>query len=291
VIQSMTGYSEKRAEDRRLGVRVGIKSLNHRFFDWSYKGAPLGLLENRLREVCQKRIQRGKIEVWLDLDFSDASFWDLSINEPLLRKILSALDRAGRSHPEVHFSVENLLRLPQVAELRRRDFSPRASAFIARAFREALEGLIRERIREGRAIVAQLRGHVRTIEAALGRLVRLRRGQPKRLQARLKVKLKDMNNGGPLSEGRLTEEAAYQAQRYDITEEISRLRSHLDGVRALLSPARREPVGKMLDFLAQELYREANTINSKSQDLAITRESLLIKAEVESIRQQVQNLE
>jgi uncharacterized protein (TIGR00255 family) len=291
VIQSMTGYAERSFESKRLRVKVSLKSLNHRFFDWSYKGLPLGRVESRLRGLGRQKIQRGKVELWLELDFSDASLWDLAINEPLLRKILTVLTRAGRRNPDVRFSVENILRIPQVVELRRKNFSRDDEAFILRAFERTLEDLIHERVREGRGIALQLRGHVRNIRAALNRLAGLLRRQPSRFQAKLKTKIRELNNGSSPSEGRLVEEAAFQAQRYDITEEISRLRSHINNVQGLLAPSRKEPAGKMLDFLAQELYREANTINSKSQDLDITRESLLIKAEVESIRQQVQNLE
>jgi len=291
VIQSMTGFAERSFESKRLRVKVGLKSLNHRFTDWSYKGLPLGRLESRMRSLSQQKVQRGKVEAWLELDFSDASLWDLAVNEPLLEKILAALARAGRRTPDVRFSVENVLRIPQVVELRRRDFSREDQAFLLRAFSRTLEDLVRERAREGRAIVRQLSGHVRNISAALNRLTRLLRRQPRRFQARLRTKVTELNDGSSPSEGRLAEEAAFQAQRYDITEEISRLKSHIQSVQALLVPSRREPAGKMLDFLAQELAREANTINSKSQDLAITRESLLIKAEVESIRQQAQNLE
>ncbi len=291
MIQSMTGYAERSFESKRLRVRISLKSLNHRFFDWSYKGLPLGRLESRLRNACQQKVQRGKVEVLLELDFSDASFWDLTVNEPLLQKILAALTKAARRNRDVHFSVDNILRIPQVVELRRKDLSKADAAFLSRAFTRTLEDLVRERSREGRSIVAQLRTHVRRIDVALVRLVKLLRRQTGLFQSRLKVKLKDLDEAASLSEGRLVEEAAFQAQRYDITEEISRLRSHMDSVRTILEPSRKEPVGKILDFLAQELYREANTINSKSQDLAISRESLLVKAEVESIRQQVQNLE
>lgn len=291
MIQSMTGYAERSFESPTLQAKVSLKSLNHRFFDWSYKGLPLGHLESRLRGLCQQKIRRGKVEVSIEMNFSDAGSWDLSINEALLQKILSALTRASRRNKDVRFSVEDILRIPQVVELRRKDFSRADSTFLLHAFETALDDLVRERVREGRDIVRQLRVHVRTMKKALDRLTKLLRRQPAFFEAKLKRKYKDLNNVAPQSEGRLAEEAAYQAQRYDITEEIARLRSHIDNVQDLLNPDRDEPVGKMLDFLAQEFYREANTINSKSQDLAITRDSLLIKAEVESIRQQVQNLE
>jgi uncharacterized protein (TIGR00255 family) len=103
--------------------------------------------------------------------------------------------------------------------------------------------------------------------------------------------MEELDNKISLSEDRIAEEAAYIAQRYDLTEEVKRLKCHLDLVRELLSPESEEPIGKKLDFIAQEIFREANTLNSKSQDIDIIRESLTIKAEVESIRQQVQNLE
>jgi uncharacterized protein (TIGR00255 family) len=291
MIQSMTGYAERSFESPTLEVKISLKSLNHRFFDWSYKGLPLGHLESRLRGLCQQKIRRGKVEVSIEMNFSDAGSWDLSINEALLQKILSALTRACRRNKDVRFSVEDILRIPQVVELRRKDLSRAHAAFILKAFETALDDLVRERVREGRDIVRQLKIHIRAMRSALDRLTRLLRRQPAFFQEKLKQKFKDLNSGAAQSEGRLVEEAAYQAQRYDITEEIARLRSHIDNVQDLLNPDRDEPVGKMLDFLAQEFYREANTINSKSQDLAITRDSLLIKAEVESIRQQVQNLE
>jgi uncharacterized protein (TIGR00255 family) len=97
--------------------------------------------------------------------------------------------------------------------------------------------------------------------------------------------------GSPPSEERLVEEAAYYAQKYDLAEEIARLKSHLNYIQQLLSSQRGEPVGRKLDFIAQEIYRETNTIGSKSQDTEITQETLAIKGELESIRQQVQNIE
>ena len=218
MIQSMTGYAERSFESPTLQAKVSLKSLNHRFFDWSYKGLPLGHLESRLRGLCQQKIRRGKVEVSIEMNFSDAGSWDLSINEALLQKILSALTRAGRRNKDVQFSVENILRIPQVVELRRKDLSRADTSFILRAFETALDDLVRERVREGRDIVRQLRVHVRTMKSGLDRLTKLLRRQPAFFQEKLKQKYKELNNGTAQSEGRLVEEAAYQAQRYDITE-------------------------------------------------------------------------
>jgi uncharacterized protein (TIGR00255 family) len=138
---------------------------------------------------------------------------------------------------------------------------------------------------------AQIRVHVRTVSRAVGRVEKLMKRQPRLVKQRLSQKVKEMNGAAPQNRERLTEEVAYLTQRYDVAEEIQRLKSHLDTALKLVGAPKGEPAGKMLDFLAQELTREANTLNSKSQDIGITKEGLLIKGEIESIRQQVQNLE
>ncbi len=95
MIQSMTGFAEKSFSTRTLRVKICLKSLNHRFFDWSYKGTPIGELETRLREICQERIHRGRIEAMIDMTFPDPASWDVVINEGLLKKILAAFDRVA----------------------------------------------------------------------------------------------------------------------------------------------------------------------------------------------------
>ncbi len=291
-IQSMTGFAERSFSGPTLRVKVGLKSLNHRFFDWSYKGAPLGEMENRLRLLCQARISRGRIEAVMDVDSTDPSSWEVRINEALLEKILGSLKRASsRVGREMNFSVENIFRVPQLTELRRKAFSPAEKAFLESCFERTLEPLIRARAAEGRKTAAQIQVHLRNVRAAVARVGKLAVRQPKAVEKRLLKKMKDLNGGSPASQNRLDEEVAYLTQRYDVAEEIQRLRSHLDAARELLSRPGAEPAGKMLDFIAQELTREANTLNSKSQDIEMTRQGLLIKNEVESVRQQVQNLE
>ena len=189
------------------------------------------------------------------------------------------------------FSVENVFRIPQLTELRRKAFSPEERAFLESCFERTLEPLVRARAVEGRKTAAQILVHLRNVRAAVGRVQKLAARQPKAVQKRLRMKMKDVNGGTPASQNRLDEEVAYLTQRYDVAEEIQRLLSHISAARDLLARPGAEPAGKMLDFLAQEMTREANTLNSKSQDIDMTRQGLLIKNEIESIRQQVQNLE
>jgi uncharacterized protein (TIGR00255 family) len=292
MIESMTGFAERNFESRTLRAKVSIKSLNHRFFDWSYKGAPLGEIENRLRALCQEKLRRGRIEVSLDLGFPDPSSWDVTINEGLLEKILNSLDRISkRVKKDIHFSTDNIFRIPQLVELRRKDFCPADITFLEKSFSRTLDDVIRARRVEGEKTAAQIKAHLLKVKLAVDRVEKLVKRQPQIIQQKLRQKLLELNGQGPASKERLAEEVAYLTQRYDVAEEIQRLKSHIDAALKLVTSSKGEPAGKMLDFIAQEFSREANTLNSKSQDIGITKEGLLIKGEVECIRQQVQNLE
>jgi uncharacterized protein (TIGR00255 family) len=194
----------------------------------------------------------------------------------------------GRS---VSFSVDRVFNLPQVMELKRKNFSAEEVAFIESSFEKTLDDVLRMRKREGREIAREIRVSLNRIKLAVNRIENTAGKQPSLIRKRLKERMKELSHEGSLSEGKLAEETAYLAQKYDLTEELARLKSHLDYALQLLSPKKTEPVGKKLDFIAQELYREANTINAKSQDIRITQGILAVKGEVESIRQQIQNVE
>lgn len=291
VVQSMTGFAEKRFYSKGLSAVVRVKSLNHRFLDWSYRGVEIGDLENRLRAMAQRKLQRGRIEVSFELNFLDSSNWSLHINEALLRKIFSSLERiSSRTKRSINFSVESIFSLPHVVELRRKSFSGEQKAFLERSFERTLDEVLRMRKREGREIGKEIEKHLKKIRQMVDRVDRLHREQPFLIRERMKQRLKELSKE-PVREEKLAEEAAFFAQRYDLHEEVARLKSHLDYVFELLSSRSEESIGKKLDFVLQELNREANTINSKSQEIRITKESLAIKGEVESIRQQVQNIE
>jgi uncharacterized protein (TIGR00255 family) len=291
VVQSMTGFAEKRFYSKGLSAVIRVKSLNHRFLDWSYRGVDIGDLENRLRAMAQRKLRRGRIEVSLELDFLDSASWSLHINEALLRKIFSSLERiSSRAKRNINFSVESIFSLPHVVELRRKDFSPQQKAFLERSFERTLDEVLKMRKREGREIGKEVEKHLNRIKQMADRVDRLHKKQPFLIKERMRQRLKELNKD-PVREEKLAEEAAFFAQRYDLHEEIARLKSHLEYAFELLSAKGEESVGKKLDFVLQELYREANTINSKSQEIRITKESLGIKGEVESIRQQVQNIE
>ncbi len=292
MIQGMTGFAEKSFASPSLRLKISIKTLNHRFFDWSYKGAPLGEAENRLRALCQKRVRRGRIEVYIDVTPIGPDNWDFALNEGLLEKVLGSLGRVTRrTGLKLEISLDSLFRVPQLVEVGRKALGPAETAFLERSFDRTLDDVVTLRRREGRETARQLRAHLVAVRRFTARAEARFKRQPALLKARLKKRLADLNAGAAVHEGKLAEEASFLAQRYDLAEEIGRLKTHLASFEELLSPQVVDPVGRQLDFLAQELNREANTLASKSQDISITRESLAIKNELESIRQHVQNIE
>lgn len=292
MIYSMTGFTEKIFHSKAISVKINIRSLNHRFFDWNFRGSQSRELENEFRKICQDRISRGRIEVHVELDLLDSSKLDLFINEDVLAKILSSFQNvSSRTLKNVSLNIENLFSLPHVVQLRRKKFSKEDIIFLKDCFTNTLDGLIREREREGRLLKKEIMGHIKNLQRVLGKVKILAKNQPVLIQKKLKERLRELGHEIPLPEEKMTSEVAYYAQRYDLSEEIARLNCHIDHFHELLSPKREDAVGKSMDFLAQELFREANTINSKAQDMKIVKYGLVIKGEVESIRQQVQNLE
>ena len=291
-MRSMTGFGEKRFSRPGLRAKIGIKSLNHRFFDWNYKGTPLGETENRLRALAQRKLLRGRIEASVDLDFLDPSSWEIAINEALLEKVLATMEKASRriGNP-IHLAIDNIFRIPQVVEIRRRELTAEVKSFLEKAFDETLDEVLKERRREGRETARQIRRHLLLIRSSLRRIASLARTQPRLIREKLTQRMKELNGDGLIGGEKVEGEVAFLAQKADIAEEIVRLRSHIDAFDQWVREGQEEPAGRMLDFLSQEIAREANTINSKSQNIALTKESLVIKGEVESIRQHIQNIE
>jgi uncharacterized protein (TIGR00255 family) len=292
MIRSMTGFAEKTFTGDTFHVKISVKSLNHRFFDWNIRGAQIGELEDRLRRLAQQTLLRGRLDVFVDLTLLDQSCWTFRINEGLLDEVVSSVEKSIRRRGgELSFSLKDLFQIPHVAELKRKSFSRKEEKKIEDGFRDVLEMLIKNREKEGRAIAGELRAHMRTIQSAVNRISRQAKKQPHQIKTRLLERMKELKADTGVAEEKLLQEAAYLAQRYDLNEEIERLKSHLSQVEEMLSQPQEGGLGKKLDFIAQEIFREANTINSKAQDIQIIKECLLLKNELESVRQQVQNLE
>lgn len=288
----MTGFAEKRFHSRMFSGKINIRTLNHRFFDWNYRGFPVRELESKLRAICQKKISRGRVDVFVDIYFLDRDKLDVRFNEELLIKVLSTLEKISRKmDKKMDISLGNLLSIPQFVEFQQRDLTPEEIAFLEKNFEQSLDEVLKEKVREGKEIGKNIRSHLQNTRRYVAHLEKRAKKQPLLIQKKLKERLKGLGQETSLPQDKLAEEVAFLAQRADLTEEIARLKGHILYFFDLLSPKLKEAVGKKMDFLAQELHREANTLNAKAADLEIVREGVSLKSEIESIRQQVQNLE
>jgi uncharacterized protein (TIGR00255 family) len=292
VISSMTGYAENRVEHEHFSARIAIKTLNHRYFDWNFHGDRFGDIEDRLRKICKKSIYRGRVDVFLEIDFIDSSLLDIHFDKDLLKKITDSLQEMDADlQGKIQLRVEDLFEIPHLVEWKRRDFSKKEAKFLEAAFESTLELLLIERRKEGKRLLKGIEKHAGKINRAVTRIEELAAEQPSVIRKKLLEKIEKLGQDTEISDEKIAEETAFYAQRYDLDEEIQRIKSHLCDFESLLSNGEKEPAGKKLDFTSQEILREANTINSKTQEIKIIKYCLEIKSELESIRQQVRNLE
>lgn len=297
---SMTGYSQARHEQNGWAVRVSVKSVNHRFLDLKLR-LPEGfdLYEQRLRQVLRNRIHRGHVEVYVNVDPAVAA--PIQVNRELAQtymKVAEEFRQLSRAAADV--DVVAILRLPGViaglsaAVPESEEEQTRLGLAIDTCLLEALQKLDEMRRAEGRHLLEDLRACLARIGDHANRIRELSAALRPAFARRLETRLKDLLSGASIDPARLAQEAALLAERSDISEELDRLRSHLVQFAKLLDGA--GEMGKKLDFLLQEMHREANTLLSKtpgveSEALAITGLALEIKSEIEKLREQVQNIE
>jgi uncharacterized protein (TIGR00255 family) len=297
---SMTGYAQAKSTVLGWDVRVSVKSVNHRFLDLKLR-LPEGfdLYELRLRQLVRERVHRGHVEVHVSVEPGAAT--PIQVNRDLVTNYLRAADELRlQTSVSAALDVVALLRLPGVigglapAVPETEEEQEKLGRALEHCLREALAKLDEMRRAEGRHLADELRRRLAHIseqsEVVRGLVVQLRPAFARRLETRLK----DLLSATAIDPARIAQEAAMLAERSDISEELDRLRSHLQQFGKLLDGA--GELGKKLDFLLQEMHREANTMLSKtpgveSEALTITGIGLEIKAEIEKLREQVQNIE
>ena len=292
MIKSMTGYgrAEETAEGRT--VTVELRSVNNRYLDCNVRMPRLYLFaEEAVKSRVQNTISRGKVDVFVTLDHSGGEQVKISVNRPVADGYYAALRRLAETyvlHDDI--SVSLLSRFPDVllAEKAEEDVEATAQSICA-VLDRALADFDRMRTREGEKLKEDILSRAAAIEEKVA-LVEERSPQTvAEYRARLEARMAEVLANTQLEESRILTEAAIFADKVAVDEETVRLRSHIGQLRELLS--RGGPVGRKLDFLIQEFNREANTIGSKCSDLEIARHVVDIKAEIEKIREQVQNIE
>ncbi len=294
-VKSMTGFGQGAAERDGVRVLVDLKGVNHRFLDVKMRlPADVGLLEPRLRAEVQERVSRARIDVAVTIVSSRLAPSRVVVNRDLVGEYLKAA-AALREEFRLKGTVglETILALPGTVAVQA-EAPPAdgvAAALLIEALRQALDAYDAMRASEGRRLVDDLEIRLQEIRAAARRIEQEARGLPERYAGRVKERVTTLLAGTrALDESRLAQEVALLAGRVDITEELVRLQGYLAQAEDTLARPQ-GPIGKSLDFIMQEMNREANTISSKAEALPICQEALRIKGEVEKIREQVQNLE
>jgi uncharacterized protein (TIGR00255 family) len=290
---SMTGFGRGEAAGGGVKAEVELGTVNRRQFDM-HVSLPrnLAVIEPHIRECVHRKISRGHVTGAVRVTVADACrAGTVTLNEALLAGIVHrARAAARRLNVSAELDVGTLLRLPDV--IRCEDGSDAVDTVwpvIEKALNRALRELVAMRRKEGERLAGDLAARFKGLQRRAASLRRLAPGVPlryrKAMEKRLKAQGLDMAAGGEA----LARELALFADRADISEELVRIESHLAEAASLLSAAK--PVGRTLDFLCQELFRETNTIGSKANDLRISRQVVHFKTELESIREQVQNIE
>jgi len=296
MIKSMTGFASLTRDDEAASIAVTVKSVNHRFLDLQLRmPASLAPIEARIRSIVQGRISRGRVEVSIAVQPRRESGVEVELNETFLLALKSAVDRARElGFVEGQVTAGDLLRFPQALAIREKaDETPVADSPVAQvlegALAEALDELDAMRVREGTYLRADLDGRRVRIGDLFSRVAAAAEQGLAGMQARLAERVRELRADALADEAAVAQEIAKFAGRSDITEEVVRFRGHLDHWHALSESP--EPCGRKLDFLLQEMNREVNTAGSKAEGPAVSELIVELKAELEKMREQVQNVE
>ncbi len=292
MIRSMTGYGRAEHSTDEMDVAVELKSVNHRYLEFSARvPRNYAFLEERLKRYFQQRVSRGKLDVFVSIDASRQPGVAVELNEPLAEAYAAALRRLAvcAGLPEESL-LSRIDQYPDLMNVRKETPDEEAVwSLVEPAAEEALAAFMRMREAEGQRMKQDV---LERLDAILRQVAFVESRSPetvKNYRERIEQKVRELLGDAQVDEQRLLTETALFADKVAVAEETVRLRSHMDQVRALLESG--EPVGRKLDFIVQEMNREANTIGSKAQDMEVTRAVVEIKSEIEKIREQIQNIE
>jgi uncharacterized protein (TIGR00255 family) len=291
-MRSMTGYGQASWQGRGCKISVELRSVNQRFLEARFSlPREYALLEPELRQELQAGVARGKVDVTVNRSGLPDTAYAVEVNTALARAYVDAwrgLQKNLRLTGTI--DLQPLLARPDIVRIVERRLEPGAELRQARqVFRRALQAFTREREREGKALGRDMQQRVTRLVALHRRLQGRAAAATPEFAARVRQRVDSLAAGVNVTPERLAQEIALLVSRGDVTEELVRLGSHLEAMREALRS--REPIGKRMDFLLQEIHREVNTTASKSNDLGITTLTLEARAEIEKLREQVQNVE
>ena len=292
MVKSMTGYGRARQTLNGRDITVEVRSVNNRYLDCTVKVPRTYIFaEDAVKARVQKAVSRGKVDVFITIDAAAADETVVAVNEPLARGYYEALTRLKDMFSlEDGLNAVTLAKFPDVLTVTKAEEDLESvAADICAVLDEALAAYNAMRTVEGGKLREDIAGRADTIEAVVGKVEERSPQTVAAYREKLLARMQEVLQSSAIDESRILTEAAIFADKIAVDEETVRLRSHLSQLRTMLESD--QPIGRKLDFLIQEVNRECNTIGSKCNDLTIAQDVVNMKAEVEKIREQVQNIE
>jgi len=291
LIKSMTGYGVGRVKAEDGECLAEIKSLNNKYCDINIKNNFQSLeIEQKMEKLIKNRVSRGKVNILVKVENYGLTEEKIILNEEIADsyyKNLKTLKKKYKLKDEI--SIDSMLKFKDIFKIVKEEESAKIWSLVEKAANLALDSLMKMREREGKVLVVDIRKRVKKIQKLIDKIGKYSKSSPLDYKDKFLQKIKDLTDGLNVDEGRIELEAAIFAEKTDITEEIIRLKSHLIQFDDLLNSE--ESVGRKMDFLTQEINREINTIGSKTNDIEVTSLVVLVKSELEKIREQARNIE
>ena len=292
MLKSMTGFGRAVAELNGYVITVEIKSVNHRYFEFSSRiPRQYGFLEEKLKSFVNSKVSRGKVDCFVGIEALNTEAADVVINNTLASAYVKALKELSETYElREDFGAYSVARFGEVLVVKKsEEDEEQLWADVKSVCEEALEKFSAMRITEGEKLYNDIKSRGAHIIDVVSFIEERTPQTVKEYNEKLVQRVHELIGDATLDEARIIQEVAIYADKVAVAEETVRLRSHIDQLNAFLEAS--EPIGRKMDFLIQEINREANTIGSKANDVEIARRVVDIKAEVEKIREQVQNVE
>ncbi len=292
MIKSMTGFGRHELLKDQRKFSVELRSVNHRYLDINIKmPKKIGYFENNIRTVLKEYIQRGKVDVFINYEDDSEKNFSLKYNEALANEYYKFLTQmADRFQIENDVKVSSLSRYPDVFTMEEAEVDENAIwEMLEETLRKACEKFVESRIHEGSILEQDLLGKLDQMLVYVSNIEERSPEIMKEYRERLEGKIQELLGDNTVDEGRIATEITIFADKICVDEETVRLRSHVESMRRELQHG--GSIGRKLDFIAQEMNREANTILSKANDLAISDTGINLKTDIEKVREQIQNIE
>ena len=291
-MKSMTGYGRTKEVRDGKTITVELRAVNHRYLDCTVK-APrqYGFLDDAVKKAAAARIARGKVEIFVGVEVEEGGDVAVTVNHQLAKRYLDALHDLSETYGlRDDVTVMSLAKLPDVLGSERIEQDAEAmTREVLAVFQQACDGFDQMREREGEKLAEDVRNRCAAIERMVGEVETRSPERVKEYREKLLARMQEVLADTSIDETRILTEAAIYADKTAVDEETVRLRSHLHHMDGMLKET--QPIGRKLDFLVQEMNREANTIGSKANDVTLARIVVDIKSEIEKIREQIQNIE